>query len=185
MKCTAETINTLRDQIDYVQKYAREWVELDPRVVADIADDLEGILGGSVPVLTRLEIEDVRSFLREANGSGHLRSAMEKLLAVPLADPAKPRRGTCVRWTSGARGSATEKTGIVVRVLAPGERPKGGEIREPGLARDHESYLVRVGNRLYWPRVKGLEVTELPDARRAPMEGETAPSDGCAEAGHA
>lgn len=41
MKTTPDTIVMLRDQIEYVNKYEREWVEIDQRVTADIADDLE------------------------------------------------------------------------------------------------------------------------------------------------
>jgi hypothetical protein len=75
-----------------------------------------------------------------------------------------------VKWVSQSHGCATEKGGVVVEVVAAGERPD--RIRFPdlyrgsgcGLSRDHESYVVSVdvgkiigsSVRHYWPRVSAL-----------------------------
>lgn len=75
--------------------------------------------------------------------------------------------GAMVVWTSQANGRALEKRGRVVDVVPAGARPDG--IREPGLPRDHESYLVRAttvnarGRRragAYWPRVSALRLLD-------------------------
>jgi hypothetical protein len=71
--------------------------------------------------------------------------------------------GDRVEWTSQAGGCTRTKAGIVEVVLRPGEQPAPlSKNRNPGMPRDHESYLVRVkGRGLYWPRVAALrpEVT--------------------------
>ena len=88
----------------------------------------------------------------------------------------KGKIGMKVRWSSGSGGYYTEKLGIIEAVVPAGESPrcyaeqlavKHG-IKAPvlGLARDHESYLVRVptktekAGKLYWPRVAALEAEE-------------------------
>lgn len=43
MKTDADTVAMLRDQIDYVTKTEREWVEIEPAGVERIADDLEDL----------------------------------------------------------------------------------------------------------------------------------------------
>jgi len=63
--------------------------------------------------------------------------------------------GDRVTWTSQSAGTVKTKTGEVVRVLQPGERPGW---KNQGASRDHVSYVVRVGRRLYWPRVSQLQV---------------------------
>ena len=66
--------------------------------------------------------------------------------------------GDRVEWTSQAGGSTRTKRGAVVEVVKRGEAPAPiSKNRNPGMPRDHESYLVRVkGSGLYWPRVKAL-----------------------------
>ncbi len=63
--------------------------------------------------------------------------------------------GDRVTWTSQAGGYTTTKEGVVVEIVPPGQKPKA-KLKEPGLARHHPSYVVKVGNRFYWPRVAGL-----------------------------
>lgn len=74
--------------------------------------------------------------------------------------------GDLVTWTSQSQGSTTTKTGRVFAVVPADTLPQlylcgftgrsGGGF---GCPRDHESYLVKVGNsrRLYWPLVKKLK----------------------------
>lgn len=63
-----------------------------------------------------------------------------------------------VFWVSQSSGFETEKEGIIVRVIAAGSRPEksGKTMKQPGMPRDHESYIVKVGEKLYWPRVSQL-----------------------------
>jgi hypothetical protein len=76
----------------------------------------------------------------------------------------KIKIGTTVKWGSQAGGFWTEKIGKVVAIVPPmtqvNERLRrageNGRLREPGMARDHESYVVRIGSKLYWPRVSSL-----------------------------
>lgn len=69
-----------------------------------------------------------------------------------------------VKWVSQAKGHVREKSGVIVQVVPPGERPdkerfpdlyRGGGI---GFARDHESYVVKVDKKHYWPRVSALQL---------------------------
>lgn len=70
--------------------------------------------------------------------------------------------GDTVEWTSQAQGSTTKKRGVVAEVVEKGKRPN--RIRFValykssgcGLGRDHESYVVMVGNKPYWPRANAL-----------------------------
>ncbi len=65
--------------------------------------------------------------------------------------------GARVTWTSQSAGVTKTKAGVVEVVVPAGEKPAG--IRNPGTSRDHVSYLVRADHgRLYWPRVKHLEL---------------------------
>jgi hypothetical protein len=52
--------------------------------------------------------------------------------------------GDQVKWISGANGKEKEKLGVVVEVVASGSQP------------NHESYVVKVKNKHYWPRAKAL-----------------------------
>lgn len=74
--------------------------------------------------------------------------------------------GQIVKWGSQAGGSFKEKMGVVEVIVPAGMDPTKltPELDNPGLARDHTSYLVRVpGKRskgkLYWPRVLALTAT--------------------------
>jgi hypothetical protein len=66
--------------------------------------------------------------------------------------------GDRVEWTSQAGGCTRTKAGEVLVVLSPGETVGPmSKNRNPGMPRDHESYLVRVkGKGVYWPRVSAL-----------------------------
>jgi hypothetical protein len=62
--------------------------------------------------------------------------------------------GDQVEWVSQADGWSRTKQGVIVEVIPAGKRPN---LRGAGSARKHESYLVRVGGRVYWPRVIHLK----------------------------
>jgi len=75
----------------------------------------------------------------------------------------KLRLNDTVQWTQQVGGRAHTRTGIVVAVIAAGKQPDHvlfrslfrGAATLP--ARDHESYVVLVGDRtLYWPRARLL-----------------------------
>jgi hypothetical protein len=70
--------------------------------------------------------------------------------------------GDCVQWRSQANASPKVKVGIVVSVVPSGKRPdrvlfldlyKGPGC---GFGRNEVSYVVRVKNKHYWPRVSHL-----------------------------
>lgn len=75
--------------------------------------------------------------------------------------------GDRVVWSSQSAGVTKTKSGVVVLVIAPGDRPRG--IRGAGSPREHESYVVsaktendgdkktRGKTRRYWPLVKYLK----------------------------
>jgi hypothetical protein len=67
--------------------------------------------------------------------------------------------GDWVTWSSQSAGIRTTKTGQIRRVLRPGERPHW---RGTGASRNHQSYIVSVGGRLYWPRVTQLVSVDQP-----------------------
>lgn len=78
----------------------------------------------------------------------------------------KSYEGDRVKWTSQSGGYVKEKEGHVVAVVPSQTRaerclPEGFFCNSKsgyGQSRDHESYLVRVGNskKLYWPIVRYL-----------------------------
>lgn len=64
--------------------------------------------------------------------------------------------GDDVEWTSGASGFwPKRKRGIVVEIVPVGTVPDSNKETVGG--RKHESYVVRVGKKLYWPRVCHLK----------------------------
>lgn len=74
--------------------------------------------------------------------------------------------GDMVEWTSQSSGTRKKKIGTICAVIPAEKRPDpyvgrsvvalpGGGF---GMPRDHKSYLVLVGNKLYWPRVKYLRM---------------------------
>lgn len=60
-----------------------------------------------------------------------------------------------VQWTSQSQGSSLTKRGEIVEVVPKGVQPQTPLIN-PGMHRNHESYVVQVGRKFYWPRVKQL-----------------------------
>lgn len=78
--------------------------------------------------------------------------------------------GSLVQWSSSANRTTSIKKGVVEAVIAPKCYPTDAQRKEAdayGMARDHESYLVRVPGKtvkakgkLYWPRVSGLSVID-------------------------
>ncbi len=75
--------------------------------------------------------------------------------------------GVEVEWTSSSNGSTKTKRGRIEVVVPKGRRPTPEQMKEAdayGIARDHESYMVRVPGKtptakakLYWPRVSALK----------------------------
>ena len=61
-----------------------------------------------------------------------------------------------VEWVSQSGGHSLTKVGTVVFIVPPKTRPPY-LIKNPGLPRDHESYVVKVtGRGYYWPRMSVL-----------------------------
>ena len=84
----------------------------------------------------------------------------------------RPQLGSAVRWMSQAGGYRKTKEGVVVLVVPAGEPLTRLKDRLPGLpglesagmSRKHESYVVQVGKRLYWPVASRLQVVGAGDA---------------------
>jgi len=83
--------------------------------------------------------------------------------------PAKPKRvrhkpgslptfvvGDKVRWESGPMANRVTKLGDVTHVIPSGSQPEAGTVREPGAPRTVESYVVKSGNKSYWPHTSAL-----------------------------
>lgn len=66
--------------------------------------------------------------------------------------------GDTVEWaTPRPRGAGlAQHVGIVVEVVAPGEIP--ALVTWSCSPRNHESYILREGKDLFWPRVKWLVI---------------------------
>lgn len=90
---------------------------------------------------------------------------------MTLRNPAQQfpvfQEGDTVCWQSAAGGSLTTKTGRVLKRVPAGRRTQSldidfnafvglGSTLGGGIPRPHDSYLIAVGNRLYWPRVAHL-----------------------------
>jgi len=76
--------------------------------------------------------------------------------------------GDWVEWKSQSQGYAKVKRGVVASVVAPGTRPHRDFWQlyrgcECGMARNHESYVVRVRTVPYWPRVSQLRASQSVD----------------------
>ncbi|MCK9569790.1 hypothetical protein M0R72_12675 [Candidatus Pacearchaeota archaeon] len=83
--------------------------------------------------------------------------------------------GEMVTWTSQSQGCTKTKRGEVVAIVPAGESPNRPPyigykpLVNPGMARNHESYIVVCKGKTYWPRVSVLEpvgrseVTDLRD----------------------
>lgn len=73
--------------------------------------------------------------------------------------------GDSVIWTSQAGARSKTKTGIVVQVVPPRGYPDRAIYpslhASGGLCRRQESYVVMVGKKPYWPRVKHLKSVVL------------------------
>lgn len=76
--------------------------------------------------------------------------------------------GDKVEWVSQSAGFTTRKQGEVVAIVPAGRSPGLGFLERfnlqkyrcmfDGLFRDHESYLILVKTKLYWPRVRYLNL---------------------------
>jgi hypothetical protein len=67
-----------------------------------------------------------------------------------------------VRWTSQAQGFAKTKVGVIVEVVPSGQLPDHDKFLSlyrgsgVGAPRNHTSYVVKVGSKIYWPRASKL-----------------------------
>ncbi len=70
--------------------------------------------------------------------------------------------GQMVKWSSQANASLKEKIGVIVEVVPAGSRPNRDRFLSlyrgsgVGLPRNHESYVVQVKTKIYWPRASKL-----------------------------
>lgn len=70
--------------------------------------------------------------------------------------------GDEVTWTSQAGGHAKTKNGVVAEVVAAGKEPDRDAFPAlykwsgVGCCRSHESYVVMVGKKPYWPLASKL-----------------------------
>ncbi len=83
--------------------------------------------------------------------------------------------GDLVAWSSQAGAAyAKRKTGVVVDLVPPGERPDAERFPSLyrgagcGFGRPELSYIVLVGNRIYWPRTKHLQDQACPESSAIP-----------------
>jgi hypothetical protein len=74
----------------------------------------------------------------------------------------KLKTGDSVTWRSQSQGYWKIKEGIIEKIIPAGDNPKtyGYISKDSGLLRNHESYLVKVRNKLYWPIVSRLNKKE-------------------------
>jgi hypothetical protein len=83
-----------------------------------------------------------------------------------------------VTWKSQAGGNVTTKTGEIVEVAPPNVRPdKKDGIKGCGSARLHESYVVQVDGRYYWPLVSRLKLVKESETASAPVSVPTSGSE--------
>jgi len=67
--------------------------------------------------------------------------------------------GDDVKWVSQSGGYYKTKEGVIVAIVAPEQDPFDvAKLYNLGRPRNHESYVVRVGKKLYWPRVSALSM---------------------------
>jgi hypothetical protein len=71
--------------------------------------------------------------------------------------------GDKVRWSSQAGGYTKSKEGVVAQVVPAGSLPDRSfthlhRVGGIGMARKAESYVVKVGNKPYWPLANKLEL---------------------------
>lgn len=79
-----------------------------------------------------------------------------------------------VTLASSSQGYRTTKIGRIIAVVAPNEPVwtaerrlalgDGPGLKDVGSPRKHETYVVLVGRKLYWPRVNALSIV-LPEDR--------------------
>ena len=73
--------------------------------------------------------------------------------------------GDKVEWESQSGGFYGKvKRGEIVQIVKAGQKPEPGTLRVLGagfgMSRKHDSYLVKVGNVAYWPRVIHLKLSQ-------------------------
>lgn len=81
--------------------------------------------------------------------------------------------GQTVAWRSQAAGSWRDKQGAIVEVVPAGAQPS--KMPGAGWGRQRESYVVKVGSRLYWPHVGALKLVATEAAPACPTCGRTMP----------
>jgi len=133
-----------------------------------------------------IHLRELDEFLKK-----HAPRGVEKLLLLAKQHTEELQSdfivGSRVTWKSSSSGYTTQKTGQVVAIVPAGVRPTRGQCSHGGLlndklkrlgldrystaklgggyGRNHVSYLVLVGNHLYWPRVSALRPARLIDCQ--------------------
>ena len=59
--------------------------------------------------------------------------------------------GDTVRWTSQAGGFSKTKTGVIIEAVRPFSAPSQQYGLRATAKRSSTSYVVKVGNKYYWP----------------------------------
>lgn len=81
----------------------------------------------------------------------------------------KFRFGDTVTWESQANAGYTVKVGEVCGIVNAGEKPSRvlyPQLYRPSrsiayvMPRNHESYIIKVGSKYYWPRAKYLKMVK-------------------------
>jgi len=78
--------------------------------------------------------------------------------------------GDEVQWGSQSQGSWKFKQGFIAQIVPPLIRPDATEWPQlftgagPGSARKSKSYIVKVGNRIYWPFASKLKMVRAKEA---------------------
>lgn len=71
--------------------------------------------------------------------------------------------GQKVTWTSQSGGISKTKIGIIEQVVDADDLPDRDSFPQLykqgiGMSRGHKTYVVRVENKLYWPRTRALSL---------------------------
>jgi hypothetical protein len=81
----------------------------------------------------------------------------------PAAELATFGIGSKVQWTSGPMAKRVTKVGEIIHIVPAGQQPPEGMVRDPGDGRATDSFVVKAGNRNYWPHVNSLTAAQPTD----------------------
>lgn len=111
-------------------------------------------------------VEEGKSF-EEISGIFSMDPLQVQLISMTPAEslllPIPFGLGVIVEWTSSSAGTTKTKRGEIVQVVHKWTKPDFA--RFPSLigagTRDHESYVIKVGSTLYYPRVSALRSVQV------------------------